>query len=217
MTREMVEAETQRERAHGRSPWLIGKTTMTRPEPPELTALRRSWREWTRIVDLHYRRRRARKQVLPEEYARLHKELTGCCQALAASDDPARQAFYGSLQGLAQPWLTLGTLERADREILLSLLNCCQAAEKQLHCAGRFAWLSHWLLTAFYALGACALLVLALEVVRRLDIPIVKHARDWSVRMLWLVQHLSDAERLIGLSILAALVAMYILSRLRRA
>jgi hypothetical protein len=94
-------------------------------------SLWRLWHDWTEVVELYARRRARRRWLRPEAYARLHHELLAACRSQAAAGGKSR-AFYEQLLDLAQPWLALGALEMADRDILADLWLRCRAAGMQL-------------------------------------------------------------------------------------
>src|SRR5438045_3553669 len=96
----------------------------------ELAELRARWRRWAAIVELFARRRRRCRQVDPRAYETIHRELIASCRSLAATDNGPGRVVYRSLEDLARPWLTLSTLAKADREILLDLLIRCRMAER---------------------------------------------------------------------------------------
>jgi hypothetical protein len=96
---------------------------------PETIALKIRWRRWVKIIGLYARKRPARRRVDPRAYSILHKELIASCRSLAASANEDA-AIYRYIEDIVQPWLSPVVLERADREILLDLLVCCQQVER---------------------------------------------------------------------------------------
>jgi hypothetical protein len=101
----------------------------------ELTSpkiVRRLWGRWTQIVELYARRRAGRGRIDPRDYRALHQELLAACRTLASDKKNGQASFYEDLRYLAQPWLTPWVFQHTDREILLDLLERCQAAYKKL-------------------------------------------------------------------------------------
>jgi serine/threonine protein kinase len=94
--------------------------------------LKSQWRAWTAIVEL-FALRRTRRRVDPNDYELLHNQLIRTCRSRAEASDATSRPLYESLETLARPWLTLGSLVRLDREILFDLLIRCRQAELRLH------------------------------------------------------------------------------------
>jgi hypothetical protein len=100
-------------------------------EPSEDAELKSQWRAWTAVIEL-FALRRTRRRVDPEDYEVLHNQLIRTCRSRAEASDELKRPLYESLETLAQPWLTLGSLVRLDREILFDLLIRCRQAELRL-------------------------------------------------------------------------------------
>ena len=98
----------------------------------ETIALKIRWRRWVKIVELFARERPFRRRVDPRAYGVLHKELISSCRSLAASSNEVDAAIYRFMEDIIQPWLSPVALARADREILLDLLDCCEQVERAL-------------------------------------------------------------------------------------
>jgi serine/threonine protein kinase len=101
-------------------------------EPSEDAELKSQWRAWTAVIEL-FALRRTRRRVDPQDYELLHNQLIRACRSRAEASDEAKRPLYESLETLAQPWLTLGSLVRLDREILFDLLIRCRQAELRLN------------------------------------------------------------------------------------
>ena len=63
---------------------------------------------------------------------KLYNALVQTCRLTAATADGPTQELYQKLARLATPLADPETLEREDREILLSLLSHCREAEQEL-------------------------------------------------------------------------------------
>src|SRR6516165_283091 len=124
-----------------------------RKEPVAPRDLMRHWRQWTSIVELFARRRRARLRVDAREYEKLYKEMIAVFQSEAETADLPRRAFYGYLAELVRPWMTPRTLEQADGEILFDLWSKCENALRAL---GERSWhrkLGRWTRSALFWAG----------------------------------------------------------------
>ena len=104
---------------------MVGRTGLR-----ETIALKIRWRRWVKIVELFARERPLRRRVDPRAYGVLHKELISSCRSLAVSANEVDAAVYRYMEDIVQPWLSPVVLARADREILLDLLDCCQQVER---------------------------------------------------------------------------------------
>jgi hypothetical protein len=80
---------------------------------------------------LFARRHRACRRVDPRAYGILHKELITSCRSLAASASDVDGDLYRYLEALVQPWLSPLVLARAEREILLELVDRCREVERE--------------------------------------------------------------------------------------
>jgi hypothetical protein len=174
----------------------------------ELATLRQHWRKWTAIVERFARRCRERHWLHAEEYQRLYKELIGSCRSLAGTADEAQEAFYQRLESLAQPWLTCQVLEKADREILLDLLERCQQIQKEL--SGRMGvslpW--RWKTPVFALAAAGAVLFLLIWTADWVWFPLLGWLKEawqekWNAIAKW-----SAAQQLIVAGFTVSLIAM---------
>jgi hypothetical protein len=187
-----------------------------RQQSPEKMALRKCWGRWTEIVELFARRRAARKRVDLQAYVELHRELVNRCRALAGSANEVEAAFYRYLEDLAQPWLDLMVLARAERHILFDLLIRCQHVEEQL--GGRNWSRAIRARGTPVALGALffttMLLCMGRFSVSLSTIP--DRARGWSDDLYIRVIHSSDLERLFLVGLVLIAVSIYAVSRTAR-
>jgi hypothetical protein len=142
--------------------------------------------------------------------------LLTLCRALAESTDGPERAGYQRLEELVRPWLSLRALERADGEILDSLLDHCrQAGCGPVGRTGPPPWLRT---TARVVLGASAVIgVVALGLAWGPDPADALHG-VWglAVRAWWTVTRSLDRQRLAALTTLAVAVSIYLVMRLRR-
>jgi hypothetical protein len=187
-----------------------------RGQPPEKMALRKCWGRWTEIVELFALRRAARKRVDLQAYVELHRELVNRCRALAGSANEVEAAFYRYLEDLAQPWLDLMVLARAERHILFDLLIRCQHVEEQL--GGRNWSRAIRVRGTPVALGALFFTTMLL-CMGRFSVSlstILDRARGWSDDLYIRVIHSSDLERLFLVGLVLIAVSIYAVSRTAR-
>lgn len=106
---------------------------MTNPDLQQISAeVRAEWRNWTRIVRLFASRREGRFLVAAEEYERLHRRLLHLMGVLAQEASGQRRSLYRRLQRTLTPWVTLESLNSANRSVLNDLLDRCMDAQQQL-------------------------------------------------------------------------------------
>jgi hypothetical protein len=182
-------------------------------ERADLAALTRRWRQWTAVVELFARRRRARRRVNPAAYERLHRELLASCRSLAATANGSRGPLCRNLEALVGPWLTPEALERADGELRVDLLKRCRQSEREF---GGRAWV--WpraappvlLLTLTAVLGASAVAV------RWLVLPSWPWIED-GLRQVWFAfRTANDVERALTVGVLLTVIAMLLIWRAAR-
>jgi hypothetical protein len=70
--------------------------------------------------------------VDPAAYQALYRELLNACRSLADSAEGPARVGYERLEGFVRPWLNLRALERADRDILESLLDAARRTWRDL-------------------------------------------------------------------------------------
>jgi hypothetical protein len=67
-----------------------------------------------------------------DEYHRLHGELTRLCREGVGSRDATEQALFRQVEEILRPWVTLDSLDWADREIVCKLRDQCQQVQQVL-------------------------------------------------------------------------------------
>jgi hypothetical protein len=109
------------------------------PNPRQLPTAHRQpealpvlWRRWTDVVACFAGREPGRLHLDPVEYEALHRDLARACEALAENADPKRAAWAAGLVLLVQPWITAGSLEQADGELLADVLARCRIIDREL-------------------------------------------------------------------------------------
>lgn len=186
-------------------------------EVTRLADLRQLWARWTEIVEMHAKRRWARRWVRGQEYHALWHGAVDCCRFLAESADEKKQAFYLGLEDILRPWTTPWALEQAEHEILFGLLERCREAEQGLGGSPRGRILRLWLgrgLLAILAAGAAALAVLTAEI---LWLPLLEWLSiSYRVTLFTLRQWLG-VETQVAIGILAVVISVYLVSRSVRA
>jgi hypothetical protein len=90
------------------------------------------WRRWTETVRLFAVRAPARFAVDQDEYRKLYGELTRLCREGVGSCDATEQALFRQLEEILRPWVTLDSLDWADREIVCKLRDQCQQVQQVL-------------------------------------------------------------------------------------
>src|SRR5438067_612778 len=98
----------------------------------EQDALRELWQRWVEVIRLFALRRGRRRWLSERAYQALHQSLIEACRSLASAADGEARAFYERLESIAQPWMALHILERAERDILFDLLQSSQQAGREL-------------------------------------------------------------------------------------
>ncbi len=121
---------------HSEHPTAAAIAVKERPEgdahPDADFELKTRWRAWMAVVE-RFALRRGHRQIEPEDYQSLHRELLRVCRARVETADEVNRPFYERLVDLARPWLTPKSLEHSDREIIFDLLICCREADLELH------------------------------------------------------------------------------------
>jgi hypothetical protein len=135
------------------------------------------WRRWTGVVARYAGCEPGRLRIGPAEYDTLHRELLQACQALAENADAERLAWLGSLEQLIRPWMGLGSLEHADRELLADVLSRCRIIDRELSVRDWLAPLRRHRWLAVLVLGCLIVPPVLVAVVYWADVPIVDTLR----------------------------------------
>ncbi len=183
---------------------------------PDVSALRRPWRQWAAAVELFARRRRGRRRVDPRAYQAVHGELLAACRALAASCEGEQRARCQRLEEMVRPWMSCRVLELAEAEILLDLLARCRQAEREWGLRTRADAARRWLGPGLALLAALAAAGFLAATANWLLLPAWGWLKDW-LHVTWLgVKRSSDLELLGVGGVLVVLVAIYVVSRAAR-
>jgi hypothetical protein len=158
------------------------------------------WHRWTAVVEFCARRRPARRRLDPREYHALYCELTASCRDLAYSGDEAGRDYYERLEATVRPWLSLRALERADREVLSSLLDRCRQVDREL--GGRSLPIYRVLaMTVLLPSALVALSALAWNA-RGSLFTVIELMQDWSNVIWFATRRASDVEKLFALGLI---------------
>ena len=187
-----------------------------REHAPEKIALRRRFSRWAAIVELFARGRPARKRVDPQAYVTLHRELIASCRVLAASANEVEADSYRYLEDLAQPWLDLAVLDRADRDILFDLLIRCKHVQSQLGGRSWIRVLRAWGTPVFLGASFLAIMLLCMGRFSVVLSTMLDRARNWSDDLYIRVNHSTDLERLFVVGLVLIMVTIYAVSRIPR-
>ncbi|MGZ3380462.1 MAG: hypothetical protein ACXVBB_09370 [Isosphaeraceae bacterium] len=190
-----------------------------REHSAEKIALRRRFSRWAAIVELFARGRPARKRVDPQAYVTLHRELIASCRVLAASANEVEAVSYRYLEDLAQPWLDLAVLDRADRadrDILFDLLFRCKHVQAQLGGRSWIRVLRAWGTPVFLGASFLAIMLLCMGRFSVVLSTMLDRARNWSDDLSIRVNHSTDLERLFVVGLVLIMVTIYAVSRTAR-
>ena len=190
-----------------------------REHSPEKIALRRRFSRWAAVVELFARGRPARKRVDPQAYVTLHRELIASCRVLAASANEVEAVSYRYLEDLAQPWLDLAVLDRADRadrDILFDLLFRCKHVQAQLGGRSWIRVLRAWGTPVFLGASFLAIMLLCMGRFSVVLSTMLDRARNWSYDLSIRVNHSTDLERLFVVGLVLIMVTIYAVSRTAR-
>jgi hypothetical protein len=85
------------------------------------------WTEWTAVVNGYAQARRSIKPKMDAEaYKSLHTALMHGFQVKSAIGDEATRMAYHELHSLVSPWVSLGALGQAHRDVIIGLLIGCR-------------------------------------------------------------------------------------------
>lgn len=105
------------------------QTTVTN----ELATLRTIWRKWRAVVEQFSNQRSSRHHVDATAYQSLHSGVIDACRQaeLSERETDCRTQIHDA-EELSLPWMTLESLKRADKDILLNLATRCRMTERLL-------------------------------------------------------------------------------------
>ncbi len=190
---------------------MVGRTGLR-----ETIALKIRWRRWVKIVELFARERPLRRRVDPRAYGVLHKELISSCRSLAASANEVDAAVYRYMEDIVQPWLSPVVLARADREILLDLLDCCQQVERALMGRSRSLPLPLVLLLASFVSCIVFLWMLDRGITAEAAHVVLSRMRIISDDVWFAVTWSSDGQRLCFVTAILVILSIVSVSRTAR-
>ena len=103
------------------------QTTVTN----ELATLRTIWRKWRAVVEQFSNQRSSRHHVDATAYQSLHSGVIDACRQaeLSERETDCRTQIHDA-EELSLPWMTLESLKRADKDILLNLATRCRMTER---------------------------------------------------------------------------------------
>jgi hypothetical protein len=177
------------------------------------TAIPKLWHRWTAVVEQFARQKRGRHRLSEPVYDALHRDLLRVCRCLADASDERGRSFYQGLESLAQPWLKLSALAKADREVLSDLLERCRQIERELvgRTGIRLADACAWLGLALAATVVCFVL---LECFGDFDWTRLWNQVSQELRALrWTIGSMDRSRIWIGGSGLAALIMTWLVVR----
>lgn len=185
-------------------------------ESNAITELRAHWHEWTRIVGLFARRRRARRSVDARGYAELQAELVGACRSLEEMADAEDKPYFRSLEQLAGPWVSIQSFRATDREILEGLFRRCLIVEREL---GGRTWSLPDLrrpVRVFFSLTATAAAIFLLWTAGQAWSPILEQGRSWSDAVRICMERTAYVHNLLIPALIVVCTSSYMISRTAR-
>src|SRR5260221_1619189 len=93
---------------------------------------RHCWIRWVVYVGLFAKRRAGRSRARMADYEALYVRLMEGCLLFQESRLGERDVDYRKLEEMIRPWVSLKSLARADRDILLHLVQQSRDVERQL-------------------------------------------------------------------------------------
>ncbi|HEV3163040.1 MAG TPA: hypothetical protein VGZ22_03285 [Isosphaeraceae bacterium] len=178
--------------------------------------LKELWEEWTSVVELFARRRRARRNVDPREYEALHKALGESLHSLVETADQEEKAYFQNLEHLALPWVSPQSFRTTDRGILEDVLRRCRQVEQEL---GGRSWVLPDLrrpTRLFFSLTACAAAMFFLWTALRAWAPILDQGRTWSEAFRLCMQRTSYVHNLLLPAVIVVFTSSFVISRTAR-
>jgi hypothetical protein len=109
-------------------------------QPGPVRTLAAMWRQWCHIVHLYATRQKGRERLDPKAYHALHAKMLASVRELKAGGEPGAEEFFGRLEELLAPWVTLGSLHFADHEVVYRLMIQGQRMQEPLDEACGIRW-----------------------------------------------------------------------------
>lgn len=187
-----------------------------RGELNAISELRGYWRRWLHIVELFAHRSRARRWLDPRSYDMLYLNLVEACHSLGEMVDDQERAYFQSLEHLALPWVSLQSLQTADRDILDDLLTRARQADHEL--SGRtwavpsFRQPVQWLATLVTWAG----LLMVFWVAGNAWLPILDRGRPWQEAVELCIARTQYMHSLLLPAVLVVAFSSYMISRTAR-
>jgi hypothetical protein len=108
-------------------------------EPPELRALRGTWKQWTVLVQkLSCGSRGAVRRMDEQMYQNIHRSVLKACQRMIDCSTGPDRVQYEDCLGLAKPWLSPQVFQVAEHDLLADLRSRCETIARRLEC---WTWL----------------------------------------------------------------------------
>ena len=106
-------------------PFIVGRKTDAQ--------LKQMWRRWTGVIQRVVMPRRRTFAVTSRDYRQLHQELIRVLD-LAGNSNEAKDCVYRRLRKLCKPWVTLESVQQAEKPVLRNLLVRCH--QEEVHWCG---------------------------------------------------------------------------------
>ncbi|MGO8746487.1 MAG: hypothetical protein ACLQNE_10905 [Thermoguttaceae bacterium] len=179
----------------------------------ERRVLAKMWRQWSDIVCLFARQQRARDRMDRQAYHELYTELLAAIREHQQAAEPSTEALFRRMEKLLVPWVSLGSLQFADREVTHRLMLECRAIQEGLD-EGCGIRTKHWFMM-FSLIAGIALTTMSVGRLlgQRIDLSATaahggRLLARYGERCVSLVTYENSEERLVLLSGIAGLVLM---------
>lgn len=119
--------------------------------PKKLRALAEMWRQWSDLARRDAQRHKTLARVNPQAYHELYTELLAAVRELKAGAKPKAAEFFEAMEEMLRPWVTAGSIQSADREIVYRVSRECAQVQRRLDGAcgiGARRWRARVLLVA---------------------------------------------------------------------
>ena len=144
--------------------------------PKKLRALAEMWRQWSDLARRDAQRHKTLARVNPQAYHELYTELLAAVRELKAGAKPKAAEFFEAMEEMLRPWVTAGSIQSADREIVYRVSRECAEVQRRLDGAcgiGARRWRARVLLVA----GGVLTSILAIHIFPRGFAPLPSAAR----------------------------------------